>query len=34
VDVFDSLGSSISVFLYGTEIKRILPLKHDLVNED
>lgn len=34
IDIFDSLGSSISVFFYGSEIKRILPLKCDLVNED
>lgn len=34
IDIFDSLGSSICVNLYGGEIKRILPLKNDYINED
>lgn len=34
VDVFDSLGSTIYAYIYGAEIKRILPLKNDNVNED
>lgn len=33
-DILDSLGSSIRIDLYGSEIKRILPLKNDIINED
>lgn len=33
-DAYDSLGSSIRIDLYGSEIKRILPLKNDIINED
>jgi NADH-quinone oxidoreductase subunit G len=28
------LGSSICIYLYGSDIKRILPLKNDYINED
>lgn len=34
IDIFDSLGSFIKVYVYGSEVKRILPLKNDLVNEE
>jgi NADH dehydrogenase/NADH:ubiquinone oxidoreductase subunit G len=34
IDVYDSLGSSICIYLYGSDIKRILPLKNDYINED
>jgi len=34
IDIFDSLGSSITIYINGSEIKRILPLKNDIVNED
>lgn len=34
VDIFDSLGSFIKIYVYGSEVKRILPLKNDLVNEE
>ena len=34
VDVYDSLGSNIKVYTYGSEVKRILPLKNDFVNEE
>lgn len=34
IDIFDALGSSISVYTYGSDIKRILPLKNDTINED
>ena len=34
IDIFDSLASNIRIYLYGAEIKRILPLKNDLINED
>jgi len=34
IDVFDSLASNIKIYLYGSEIKRILPLKNDHINED
>lgn len=34
IDPYDSLGTNIRVDLYGSEIKRILPLKNDLINED
>lgn len=34
VDIYDSLGSNIKIHVYGSEIKRILPLKNDLVNEE
>ena len=27
IDIFDSLGSFIKVYVYGSEVKRILPLK-------
>lgn len=33
-DILDALGSSINVYLYGSEIKRILSLKNDTINED
>lgn len=33
-DIFDSLGSNIKVFLTGAEIKRILPLKNDFINDE
>ena len=34
IDIFDSLGSNIKVYIYGSEVKRILPLKNDFINED
>lgn len=34
IDIYDSLGSNIKVYVYGSEVKRILPLKNDLVNEE
>lgn len=34
IDIFDSLGSFIKIYVYGSEVKRILPLKNDLVNEE
>lgn len=34
LDVYDSLGSNIKVYTYGSEVKRILPLKNDFVNEE
>lgn len=34
VDIYDSLGSNIKVYTYGSEVKRILPLKNDFVNEE
>lgn len=34
VDIFDGIGSNISVYLDDIEIKRILPLKNDLINEE
>jgi hypothetical protein len=34
IDIFDSLGSNIKIYIYGSEIKRILPLKNDFINED
>jgi hypothetical protein len=34
IDIFDSLGSFIKVYVYGSEVKRILPLKNDIVNEE
>lgn len=34
IDVYDSLGSNINVYTLGSEIKRILPLKNDYINED
>jgi len=34
IDIFDSLGSSIRFYLYGSEIRRILSLKNDLIIED
>ena len=34
IDIFDSLGSFIKVYVYGSEVKRILPLKNDFVNEE
>lgn len=34
IDILDSFGSSIRYYLYGSEIKRILPLKNDYINED
>lgn len=34
IDIYDSLGSYIKIYVYGSEIKRILPLKNDIVNED
>jgi NADH dehydrogenase (ubiquinone) Fe-S protein 1 len=33
-DVYDSLGSNIKVYTYGSEVKRVLPLKNDFVNEE
>ena len=34
IDIFDSLGSFIKVYVYGSEVKRVLPLKNDFVNEE
>ena len=34
IDIFDSLGSNIKVYIYGSEVKRILPLKNDFINEE
>jgi len=34
IDIYDSVGSNINVYTYGSEIKRILPAKNDNVNED
>ena len=34
IDIFDSLGSFIKIYVYGSEVKRILPLKNDFVNEE
>ena len=34
IDILDSLGSNIVLYLYGTEVRRILPLKNDIINED
>lgn len=34
IDIYDSLGSNIKVYVYGSEVKRILPLKNDFVNEE
>lgn len=34
VDILDSMASNIKIFSLGSEIKRILPLKTELINED
>lgn len=34
IDIYDSLGSNIKVYTYGSEVKRVLPLKNDFVNEE
>lgn len=34
LDIYDALGSNIKVYIYGSEIKRILPLKNDFINEE
>ncbi len=34
IDILDSLGSNLIIYLYGTDIRRILPLKNDKINED
>ena len=34
VDILDALSSNVKIFLNGSEIKRILPSKNDIVNEN
>ena len=34
IDIYDSLGSNIKIYTYGSEVKRVLPLKNDFINEE
>ena len=34
IDIYDSLGSNIKIYISGAEVKRVLPLKNDFINEE
>lgn len=34
IDIYDSLGSNINIYISGAEVKRVLPLKNDFINEE
>ncbi len=34
IDIYDSLGSNIRIDISGSEVKRVLPLKNDFINEE
>lgn len=34
IDIYDSFGSNIKIYISGAEVKRVLPLKNDFINEE